>query len=331
MNRAKTVDQYIRQSTQWGDELRALREVLRATSLDEEIKWGGPCYTYKGKNVVGIGAFKSYFGLWFHQGALLSDDKKVLINAQEGVTKALRQWRMASAKDIKPTIIKRYVREAMGQVDAGKEIKPERGKAVDVPSELAQALHRRKGAMAAFRKLRVGLQREYAAYISSAKRDETKKRRIAKILPKPFGIGAFKSYFGLWFHQGALLSDDKKVLINAQEGVTKALRQWRMASARDIKPTIIKRYVKEAMGQVDAGKEIKPERGKPVDVPSELAQALRRRKGAIAAFRKLRVGLQREYAEYISSAKRDETKERRIAKILPMVSAGLGLNDKYRS
>jgi uncharacterized protein YdeI (YjbR/CyaY-like superfamily) len=43
--------------------------------------------------VVGIGSFKSYFGLWFHQGALLSDDENVLINAQEGKTKALRQWR----------------------------------------------------------------------------------------------------------------------------------------------------------------------------------------------------------------------------------------------
>jgi uncharacterized protein YdeI (YjbR/CyaY-like superfamily) len=39
---------------------------------------------------VGIGGFKSYFGLWFHQGALLTDKAGVLINAQEGRTKALR-------------------------------------------------------------------------------------------------------------------------------------------------------------------------------------------------------------------------------------------------
>lgn len=87
MKRAKSVDDYVDQSDQWRDEIRRLREILRSTNLLEEIKWGAPCYTCKGKNVVGLGAFKSYFGLWFHQGALLKDDQKVLINAQEGVTK----------------------------------------------------------------------------------------------------------------------------------------------------------------------------------------------------------------------------------------------------
>ena len=70
-------------------------------------------YTWKGKNVVGIGGFKSYFGLWFFDGASLEDDKGVLINAQPGKTKSLRQWRMTSAKEIKPAAIKRYVKEAM--------------------------------------------------------------------------------------------------------------------------------------------------------------------------------------------------------------------------
>ncbi len=92
MQRAKSVDAYINQSAQWHDELKLLRRILRWTSLKEEIKWGAPCYTHNGKNVVGVGAFKSYFGLWFHQGALLKDDNNVLINAQEGKTKALRQW-----------------------------------------------------------------------------------------------------------------------------------------------------------------------------------------------------------------------------------------------
>ena len=71
------------------------------------------------KNVVGILGFKPYFGFWFHQGVLLEHRKKVLIDAQEGKTKALWQWRMNSPNDIKPATIKVYVREAIQPVEDG--------------------------------------------------------------------------------------------------------------------------------------------------------------------------------------------------------------------
>ena len=183
MKRSKTVDDYIRDASHWQAELTQLRDVLNDTKLTEEVKWGAPCYTWNGKNVVGIGGFKSYFGLWFHQGALLEDDAGILINAQEGKTKALRQWRMSSAKDIKRSVIKRYVNESIAHVDAGHEIKADRSKAIVVPDELRSAMRRHKGATAAFRELRPGLQREYADYIAAAKRDDTKEKRINKILP----------------------------------------------------------------------------------------------------------------------------------------------------
>ncbi|MCZ6643031.1 MAG: DUF1801 domain-containing protein [Gammaproteobacteria bacterium] len=56
------------------------RKILPNTGLEETTKWGGPCYTFDGKNVVGLGSFKSYFGLWFFHGVLLKDDRRVLIN-----------------------------------------------------------------------------------------------------------------------------------------------------------------------------------------------------------------------------------------------------------
>ena len=144
------------------------------------------------------------------------------------------------------------------------------------------------------------------------------------------GIAGFKSYFGLWFFQGALLKDDKKVLMNAQEGRTKALRQWRMQTIKEIRPAIIKSYVKEAINLAKEGRQIAPARGEPVIVPPELKKALRADKSAGENFRNLRLGLQREYAEYIVDAKRDDTKVRRIEKILPMIRNGVGLHDKYR-
>lgn len=183
MKRFNSVDDYIAGAKMWRGELKRLREILASTDLVETVKWGAPCYTYGGKNVVGIGAFKSYFGLWFHQGALLEDTANVLINAQEGKTRALRQWRMQSAKDIKPAIIRRYVKEAIGHIGAGKQVQPRRSGPVIVPDELTRALRRRKGALAAFRSLRPGLQREYANYVAEAKRDDTKARRVDKIVP----------------------------------------------------------------------------------------------------------------------------------------------------
>jgi uncharacterized protein YdeI (YjbR/CyaY-like superfamily) len=195
MLRHRSVDAYIDSAPHWQIELKALRRVLLSTGLVETVKWGGPCYTFSGKNIVGIGAFKSYFGLWFFQGALLKDGGKVLINAQEGRTRAMRQWRMASASDIKPELIKSYIREAAALAASGREIRADRSKPINVPAELKAALARSKPASAAFGKLRPGLQREYTEYVFAAKRAETKQRRIEKILPMiAAGVGLNDKY-----------------------------------------------------------------------------------------------------------------------------------------
>jgi uncharacterized protein YdeI (YjbR/CyaY-like superfamily) len=183
MKRYKTVDDYMNNAGIWQAEQKRLREILLSTELTEEVKWGGPCYTCDGQNVVGIGGFNSYFGLWFHQGVLLEDKKKVLINAQEGTTRALRQWRMHSANDIKPSMIKAYVKEAVSLVRQGKKIGPQKKKPLVVPPELQQALAKNAKARKGFDALRPGLQREYTDHIASAKREETKQKRIEKILP----------------------------------------------------------------------------------------------------------------------------------------------------
>ncbi|NNE40613.1 MAG: hypothetical protein HKN14_06805 [Marinicaulis sp.] len=195
MQNAKSVDDYIKKEKSWPAELKKLREIMLATPLEETIKWGAPCYTYNGKNVVGLVGFKDWFTLWFHQGALLKDEEKVLINAQDGKTKALRQWRMTSAKDIKPSTIKAYVKEAISIVDEGRELKPDRAKRLVVGPELKAAFAKDKKADVAFKSLKPGLKREYADYIKDAKQAATKDRRIAKILPMiKKGVGLNDKY-----------------------------------------------------------------------------------------------------------------------------------------
>ena len=62
-----------------------------------------------------------------------------------------------------------------------------------------------------------------------------------------------------------------------------------------------------------------------------MKQALTKNKQAKASFDKLTKGKQREYADYIAEAKREETKVKRLEKILPMIKEGKGLHDKYRN
>ena len=195
MQRATTVDEYLDNAGQWQDELRTLRDILRSTDLAEEVKWGAPCYTEQGKNVVGIGGFKSYFGLWFHQGALLADKAGVLINAQEGKTKALRQWRMQTADDIDADLIRQYVAEARALVHAGKSITPSAPRPLELPPELRAAFDENREAAKEFDRLRPGLKREYAEYVADARRADTKQRRIEKILPMIIaGVGLNDRY-----------------------------------------------------------------------------------------------------------------------------------------
>jgi len=197
MNKTRTVDDYIAKHPQWAEALTLLRDIVRAAPLEETIKWGSPVYTLDGKNVVGLGAFKAYAGLWFFQGALLKDPAQKLINAQENKTKALRQWRFASAAEIRAEAktIAAYLHEAIENQKQGKSIKPERNKPLDLPPELLERLAGDATLKARFEALSRGKQREYAEYITEAKRAETKEKRLEKIVPMILaGVGLNDKY-----------------------------------------------------------------------------------------------------------------------------------------
>lgn len=163
----------------WAEELMLLRNILLNTELKEEVKWGGPIYTLNGKNVIGMAGFKAYVGLWFHQGVFLKDEAQMLVNAGEGKTKGLRQWRFQSMNDIKPDLVLAYIKEAIENQRAGKEIKVTSKKEVAMPEELAEALQD-ANLLSAFEKMSTAAQREYKEYIGAAKRPETREKRMQK-------------------------------------------------------------------------------------------------------------------------------------------------------
>jgi uncharacterized protein YdeI (YjbR/CyaY-like superfamily) len=183
MSRVNNVEEYISRNPDWHEELSQLRLIFLTMEMEETIKWGMPTYTVNGKNVAGLGAFKSYVGIWFHNGALLQDKNKKLINAQEGKTSGLRQMRFSSTEDIVPLMIIEYINEAVENQRAGKEIKANRDKELIIPQQLVDKLHVDQSFSQNFKKLSKSKQREYAEYISEAKREETKRNRMEKIIP----------------------------------------------------------------------------------------------------------------------------------------------------
>jgi uncharacterized protein YdeI (YjbR/CyaY-like superfamily) len=183
MKRFKSADEYFDATANWRPELTKLRRVLLSSSLQETVKWGAPVYTSDGKNIVGIAAFKQWVALWFFQGALLKDPYKLLMNAQEEKTQAMRQWRITDSKQIKVTQLEQYIAEAIQLSRSGISIKPRRDNPLIIPDELKNALTNNKKAGKVFEGMSKSCQREYAEYVAEAKKPETKLRRLEKILP----------------------------------------------------------------------------------------------------------------------------------------------------
>ncbi len=181
---SEKVTQYIQNHAKWNTHLSQIREVLQSTPLVEEIKWGAPSYSYNSKILIGLGAFKNHMGIWFHQGVFLKDKHEKLQNAQEGKTKALRQWRFEEGDTINKNILRDYIEEAIENCKAGKEVTAERNtKKVVLDSILKKAMQEDIDLKKAFDALTPGKQREYAEHIASAKREATQLNRLEKITP----------------------------------------------------------------------------------------------------------------------------------------------------
>jgi uncharacterized protein YdeI (YjbR/CyaY-like superfamily) len=180
----KKVNQYIVKKEKWAKELDLLRQTILACGLLETLKWGAPVYVDEGKNIVGIAAFKNYVGLWFFQGATLTDQKKLLFNAQEGKTNAMRQWRFVNFEEVELhlTDIEGYVYESVSNMKLGKVILPRAKKPLIVPGLLKDELSKNVELKEKFDSYNLTLKREFVAHLNSAKREETKMKRLDKII-----------------------------------------------------------------------------------------------------------------------------------------------------
>ena len=177
------VDAFIRRSEKWPDEMTELRPILLGCGLVEEIKWGKPCYSHEGKNIVILQEMKDFLALMFFKGALLSDPESVL-EEQGPNSRSARRLRFSSGEDVARLAgtVKAYVDEAIDVEEAGLEVGP--APQLVLVEELQHRLDQDTALKAAFEALTPGRQREYNLYFSGTKQAETRTARVEKYTAK---------------------------------------------------------------------------------------------------------------------------------------------------
>lgn len=178
------VDFFFDKASKWQAEYRQLRKLILDCGLAEELKWGVPCYTVDGKNIILIHGFKEYCAVLFFKGALLQDAESILIQQTENV-QSPRQVRFTNIKEIVKlaSVLKAYIYEAIEVEKAGLKVALKKTSEYTVPAEFQEILDHDPALKKAFKALTRGRQRAYLFYFSQAKRSETRAARVKKYIP----------------------------------------------------------------------------------------------------------------------------------------------------
>ena len=173
------VDSYLARSTLWPSEVRALRDVLLGCGLDEELKWGKPCYAHEGANIAIVQEMKGFLALMFFKGALLTDPDGVLEDQGENSHSAKRiTFRSVADVTSLAGTVAAYVAEAVAVERSGAKVAP-RPDLVLVDA-LQDRISSDPAFAAAFAALTPGRQREYHLHVADAKQLATRQARVEK-------------------------------------------------------------------------------------------------------------------------------------------------------
>ena len=175
------VDWFFNKDTKWQKEYEKLRTIILDCGLNEELKWGCPCYTFQNRNIVLIHGFKEYCAVLFFKGVLLNDPNGILIQQTKNVQSA-RQIRFTNVGEIvkKEKILKAYVYEAIEIERAGLKWTLKKTSEYKIPEEFQKKLDKKAALKKAFDELTPGRQRAYIFYFSQPKQSKTRESRIEK-------------------------------------------------------------------------------------------------------------------------------------------------------
>ena len=175
------VDAFLAKQKKWQNELALFRSIALDCGLTEEVKWGVPCYTHNGKNILIIHGFKEYCAMNFFKGALLKDTEKILIQ-QTSNSEATRQIRITNSDELKAieSSVRAYVFEAIEVEKAGLAIPYKKATDLDYPEELIEVFKQKPALKEAFLNLTSGRQKGLILFFAGAKQSATRLSRIEK-------------------------------------------------------------------------------------------------------------------------------------------------------
>ncbi len=179
------VDFYFNKAKKWQEAVNLLRAIALDCGLTEELKWGCPCYTLDGNNIVLIHDFKEYCAFLFFKGALLKDREGILIQQTENVQSA-RQIRFTNALQIveMKATLKSFILQAIEVEKAGLKVELKKTTEYSIPAEFQNKLDHIPDLKAAFEALTPGRQRGYLLHFSAPKQSKTREARVEKYMPK---------------------------------------------------------------------------------------------------------------------------------------------------
>ncbi len=175
---SKRIDAYIKAAAPFAKKIcTTLRDIIRTADSDivEDWKWG-PNYSKNGM-VCGFGAFKQHVTLTFFRGDAMKDARALFNYGSSNAHN--RSIKFTSAAEIDRRILTSYIREAIAINTAGP---PRVKKAVEIPVELQEAFMRSPKLRNAFIGLTFTAKKEIVLGVLSAKRPETRARRMARAL-----------------------------------------------------------------------------------------------------------------------------------------------------
>lgn len=166
----------------WSAVLALARAIILKSGLYEEAKWGMPVYSYQGKNVLMLAAFKEYVSISFFKGALLKDEYKILVEGGPNSREAML-FKCTSAAELSThhQALLELIFQSIEVEKAGLKVPKLDASQLKLPEELLRRFEADAEYKAAFYNLTPGKQRGYSIYFSQAKQESTLLDRIDKM------------------------------------------------------------------------------------------------------------------------------------------------------
>jgi len=164
----------------WPEELITLRGLILEFGLEEEIKWGFPCYTLNGKNILMLAPFKDNCALSFFKGALLKENPILEKSGENSNTFRLIRFQGMDKINKEIDTIRLIIQEAIDIEKSGKKLPKTDYSSIEIPEELETAFEDDHLFKAAFKNLTPGRQRGYILHFSQPKQTQTRTNRIEK-------------------------------------------------------------------------------------------------------------------------------------------------------